>query len=171
MWGPCPFCALFCLFVCFRQDLLVLEPNYEVKERLWSTLLSALLSSGPALLMGITLAFPSVLLGDLELNSTNADIFGVSETIAIGRQEGGGEGREWREALGFSTPTHPFSPGYIIIPWNKKIIENHLVLDVGSSWQAMWQVNYSAMIVESFNVSRDRLEFVTGSEKRAHFMH
>ena len=56
----------------------MLEVNYEVKERLWSIALAALFSSGPALLMGITLAFPSVLLVDLELSNTKADIFGVS---------------------------------------------------------------------------------------------
>ena len=48
------------------------------KERLWSTALNAVVSSGPALLVGVTLSFPSAVLEDVELSSGQSDLFGVS---------------------------------------------------------------------------------------------
>ncbi len=50
----------------------------KLKERWWSVLITAVISSGPAFLVGVTLGFPSVVLVEVELDSTLSDIFGVS---------------------------------------------------------------------------------------------
>ena len=52
--------------------------QHAVKERQWSTAVAAVISSGPAFLLGVTLGFPSLLLGTFDLSSTQADNFGVS---------------------------------------------------------------------------------------------
>ena len=49
----------------------------NTKERIWATAISAVISSGPAFLVGVTLGFPSVVLVDLDLSNTHSDIFGV----------------------------------------------------------------------------------------------
>ena len=49
-----------------------------MNERLWSTALSAGVSSGPVLLTGITLSFPSAVLYNLDLSIGQSDLFGVS---------------------------------------------------------------------------------------------
>ncbi len=48
------------------------------KERLWPTVLCAIASSGPSLVVGCTLGFPSAVLLDLNLDSKQSDLFGVS---------------------------------------------------------------------------------------------
>jgi len=52
--------------------------NTVVKERQWSTAVAVVISSGPAFLLGVTLGFPSLLLVDVKLSTTQADSFGVS---------------------------------------------------------------------------------------------
>ena len=54
------------------------------KERLWTTALYVLISSGPALLVGCTLGFPSAALLDLDLDSEQSDLFGVSLIVRLG---------------------------------------------------------------------------------------
>ena len=49
------------------------------RERVWSTALYSVVASGPAFLVGCTIAFPSAALLDLtDFDSTQSDLFGVS---------------------------------------------------------------------------------------------
>ena len=49
------------------------------RERIWSTALYSVVASGPAFLVGCTIAFPSAALLDLtDFGSAQSDLFGVS---------------------------------------------------------------------------------------------
>ena len=56
--------------------------QHDVKERLWSTVLFAVVSAGPTFVVGCTLGFPSAVLPDpklnLKLDNGQSDLFGVS---------------------------------------------------------------------------------------------
>ena len=69
---------------------LAIERMVRTRERLWSTTVSALIASIPALLVGFTIGYPSPALLDLgdlpedfRFNTLLSDLFGVSFFVAV----------------------------------------------------------------------------------------
>ncbi len=62
----------------------------NASERSWTNILFAVISSGPVFIVGCTLGFPSAALLDLDFNSIQSDLFGVStnrsKTSGIGNE-------------------------------------------------------------------------------------
>jgi len=53
----------------------------KLRETVWTTAIYAIISSGPAFLVGCTLGFPSAAFPDLDFNAEKSDLFGVSVSI------------------------------------------------------------------------------------------